>query len=84
MHPASNEKALFHPETAVWEQGCMHVTRSEQKAAMCYSDRPGNDGVVIKLKVALGTYAGIYEQGHPLQKTWMEPPELGPPEVLTP
>ena len=50
----------------------MHVTRSEQKAAMCYSDRPGNDGVVIKLKVALGTYAGIYEQGHPLQKTWME------------
>ena len=50
----------------------MHVTRSEQKAAMCYSDRPGNDGVVIKLKVALGTYAEIYEQGHPLQKTWME------------
>ena len=43
----------------------VYVTRSEQKAAMC-SDRPGSDGVIIKLKVALGTYAEIYEQGHPL------------------
>jgi hypothetical protein len=40
----------------------VYVTRSEQKAAW-YSDRPGNDGVVIKLKVALGTYAEINEQG---------------------
>jgi hypothetical protein len=39
----------------------VYVTRSEQKAAMC-SDRPGNDGVITKLKVALGTYTEIYEQ----------------------
>ena len=49
----------------------VYVTRNEQKAEM-HSHQHGSNGVVIKLKVALGRYVEINEQAHPLQKTWME------------
>ena len=49
----------------------VYVTRSEQKAAW-YSGKHFTNGVIIKLKVALGRYVEINGQGHPLQMTWME------------
>jgi hypothetical protein len=49
----------------------VYVTRNEQKAAW-YSGKHGSNGVVIKLKVALGRYVEINEQAHPLQKTWLD------------
>ena len=47
------------------------MTRNEQKAAW-YSGKHFTNGVIIKLKVALGRYVEINKQGHPLQMTWME------------
>jgi hypothetical protein len=68
---ASNKEALFIPSRGGGLGAGVYVTRSEQKAAW-YSGKHFTNGVIIKLKVALGRYVEINGQGHPLQMTWME------------
>ena len=67
----SIEQGGFTPSREGGLGAGVYVTRNEQKAAW-YSGKHFTNGVIIKLKVALGRYVEINKQGHPLQMTWMK------------
>jgi hypothetical protein len=67
----SIEQGGFTPSRVGGLGAGVYVTRNEQTAAW-FSGTHFANGVIIKLKVALGRSVEINGQGHPLQKTWME------------